>query len=454
MAVEIEDVGKCKKVLKFEIPTEQVKEKIEDKYGKLLKEAEMPGFRRGHVPRKLLERRLGKRIETEIKEDMMSTALSDAIEKHKLNLLGELELPKAQDVNLDVSAPFKFQVTVMVRPEVNVADYVAVEVEIEEPTATDEDVENEIERLRKETAELTVVEGRPVALADVLICSITLTCEGTEILRSENAYVLPAVKGLFGIEIPELPTRLEGRNRGDTVEVSFVLSKASSLSVKKNFWGKTATASIKINEIKEMKKPEPTDQWAKSIGFEGLQQLKTKLRDDILTSRKEIWKSIVEEITMSKIIRKTQFDVPSELMEKRADQLAAYRAFRLANAGVEQEKIDAEIKKYRNQSLQEIEYLFREDLIVAKIAEMENIFVTEEEVDAQVSRIARERGVSEAQLLEQLEGENMLQQLRADMLTKKVKTFLREKANVKVLPPGTLKKRAEEKSDSPAPSGT
>jgi trigger factor len=452
--VEIEDAGKCKKVLKFEIPTEQVKEKIEDKYGKLLKEAEMPGFRRGHVPRKLLERRLGKRIETEIKEEMMSKALDETIEKHKLNLLGELELPKAQDISLDASAPFKFQVTVMVRPDVNVTDYIGVELEIEEATATDEDVENEIERLRKETAELTVVEGRPVALSDVLICSITLTCEGIEAFKSENAYLSAASKGLLGIEIPELSSKLEGRNRGDSVEVSFVLQHTNSLRLKKNFVGKTATATIKINEIKEMKKPEATDQWAKSIGFEGLEQLKSKLRDNILTNKKALWESAAKEIITMKIIQKTQFDVPSELIAKRADELAAYRAFRLASAGIEQTKIDAEAQKYHERTMQEIEYKFREDLIVAKIAEMENIFVTEEEVDAEIAAIARERGVSETQLMEQLEGENILEHFRQDMLAKKVKTFLREKANVKVLPPGSLKKRAQEKDDSPAPSGT
>lgn len=454
MQVEIEDAGKCKKVLKFEIPTEQVKEKIEDKYSELLKEAEMPGFRRGHVPRKLLERRFGKRIEDELKEEMMSEAMSEAIEKHKLTLLGELEMPKTEDISLDASGPFKFQVTVMVRPAVSVTDYIGVEAEIEEATVTDEDIQNEIERLQRETAELSVVEGRSVTLSDTLICAVTVTCEGTEVFRSANAYLFPATKGLFGIEIPELSSKFEGRNRGDSVEVSFVLPKVSALKVKESLIGKTATATVKINEIKELKKPDPTDEWAKNMGFEGLNQLKSKLREIIRTIKEELWKSASKKAITLKIMDRTQFDIPSELIEKRADQLAAYRAFRLANAGIEQAKIDADVKQYRQYTQVEIEHLFREDLIISKIAEMENIFVTEEEVDAEVARIARERGVSEAQLLDQLEKENMVGQLRQDMLTKKVKDFLFEKANVKVLPAGTLKARAQKESDSPAPTGT
>lgn len=455
MQVEIEDAGKCKKVLKFEIPVEQVKEKIEDKYGKLLKETEMPGFRRGHVPRKLLERRLGKRVENEIKEEMMSAAMEEAIDKHKLTLLGELELPKAQDISLDASAPFKFQVTVIVRPEVSVTDYIGVEVEIEDAEVTDQELNNETERLRTETAELAVVEGRPVALSDVLICAVTVTCEGSEIFRSENAYLPPASKGLFGIETPELSSKLEGRSRGDSVEVSFVLPKVSSLKVRENLIGKSATAVIRINEIKELKKPEATDEWAKSIGFENLQQLKLKLRERVHETKEAAWKFIAERIIMAKIMQKTQFDVPSELIAKRAEQMAAYRAFRLADAGVEQAKIDADIKQYREYTEKEIESIFREDLIVQKIAQSENIFVTEEEVDAEVARIAREKGINEAELLDKLEAENMLPQVREDMLGKKVKTFLREKANVKVLPPGSLKAKPEQQEEgSPAPSGT
>ncbi|MFH1422651.1 MAG: hypothetical protein ABIH42_08085, partial [Planctomycetota bacterium] len=94
----------------------------------------------------------------------------------------------------------------------------------------------------------------------------------------------------------------------------------------------------------------------------------------------------------------------------------------------------------------EIEYIFRQDLIISKIAEKENIFVTEEEIDAEIVAISREKSVSEVQILEQLEAQDLMGKLRFDMLTGKVKAFLREKGNIKILPKGTLQKRAEEKA--------
>lgn len=444
--VEIEELGNCKKKLVIEIPAEKVTEELDKRTDELRRSAEVPGFRKGHIPPRLFERRFGKKLRDAIKSDLLEESFEEALGEHELEPLGEPEFPGIEEIELERESAFKYEVQLTVKPQVKVEDYVGVKVRAEEIEVTDEEVEQTIEQLRRERAELVVVEDRPVTEEDMVMVDVGVTAEGQTLHSSKGSYLGVASKGIFGIEVPDFSEKFLGRNRGDTVELEFELPKTSALEYDEELIGKTAHCTLKISEIKMLNVPEATDEWAKEIGMESLEELKKKVREGVNADKERARDRYVEKKILDNLLGACSFEVPAELMDARAQELTEYRRYQLMRAGVPYDKIDADLDMYRELSRQEIERNFRESLVLVKIAEMENVFVTEDEVDSAIAQIALREGQSPEALREEMDSRGLVSRLRDDLLESRVKEFLRKKAQVELVAPGTLAKEEETKS--------
>jgi trigger factor len=282
---------------------------------------------------------------------------------------------------------------------------------------------------------------------------VEVAVEGQVIHSSKNSYVGTGSKGIFGVEIADLPEKLTGRNRNETVEIEFELPKTSALEYGEELAGKQARCTFKINEIKTLKIPEANDEWAKEVGLESLDDLKEKVKEQVTAAKEQARNRYVEKKILDHLLDICGFEVPTDMIETRAHELTEYKRYQLLKAGVEAEKINADLDSYRDLSRQEIERNFREDLVLSKIAELENLFVTEDEVNGAIAQIALSRGQAPDQLQGEMESRGLVSRLRSDLLESRVKEFLREKAEVELLPPGSLSKEekpeeAEQKTES------
>ena len=443
MQVNIEELGNCKKKLTIEIPAEKVTEELDKRTAELRESAELRGFRRGHIPSKLFERRFGKKLREALKNDLTAEAFQETLSEHDLEPLGEPEFPGMDEIELERESVLKFEVELVVKPQVKVEDYMGVKVQAEEIEVTDEEVEQAIDHMRRERAEFVVVEDRASAEEDMLMVDVEVSAEGQVLHGASNVYLGVGSKGIYGIEISDLSEKLTGRNREDTVEIEFELPGTSALDYGEEMAGKMARCTMKINEIKTLNVPEATDEWAKEAGHESLAQLREKLKEQVNAAKERARNSYVEKKIIDQLLGSCSFDMPTEMIETRAHELTEYRRYQLLKAGVEAEKIDADLDSYRELSRQEIERNFREDLVLGKIAQLENLFVTEDEVGSAITQIAFSRGQTPEALQEEMETRGLVSRLRADLLESRVKEFLREKAEVELLPPGTLSKEEE-----------
>jgi trigger factor len=445
--VTIEDLGNCRKKLTIEIPAEKVTEDLDNRTDELKSTAELPGFRRGHIPARLFERRFGKKLREALRNDLTAEAFEEALSEHNLEPLGEPEFPGIEEIELERESMLKFEVELVVKPQVKVEDYMGVKVRAEEIEVTEEEVERTVENIRREEAELVVVEDRASAEEDMLMVDVEVTAEGQVLHSSSSSYIGVGSKGVFGIEIDNLTGKLTGRNRGETVEIEFELPGACALEYGEELAGKQARCTLKINEIKTVKMPEATDELAKDAGFDSLAELKEKIKESVRTSKEHARDRYVEKKILDKLLESTGFEVPAEMIEAKAHMLMEYRRYQLLKEGVDSKKIDADLDSYKELSRQEIERNFREGLVLNKVAELENIFVTEGEVDSAINQIALGRGQSPDVLREEMESRSLVARLREDLRDSKVREFLREKAEVELVPPGTLSK--EEKPEDP-----
>jgi trigger factor len=443
--VTIEDLGNCKKKLLIEVPTEKVTEELDKRTRELQASAELPGFRRGHIPPKLFERRFGKKMREALKNDLTAEAFEEALSEHSLEPLGEPEFPGIEEIELERESTFKFEVHLIVKPQVKVEDYMKVKVQAEEIEVIDEEIDDAVERLRRERAELVVVEDRESAGDDMLMVNVEVTAEGQSLYSSKNSYIGAGSKGIFGMELEELPDKLLGRNRGDVIELEFELPKTSALEYAEEMVGKKAKCTLEVNEIKTLDVPDANDKWAKEVGFESLAALREKVAEEVKSAKEHGRDNYVERKILDQLIESCGFEVPTDMIEARARELTEYRRYQLLKAGVETDKIDADLDSYSELSRQEIERNFRDSLILGKIAELENIFVTEDEVDMAIAQIALSRGQSPDSLREEMDSRGMVSRLRSELLESRVKRFLREKAEIELLAPGSLYKEEESK---------
>jgi len=281
----------------------------------------------------------------------------------------------------------------------------------------------------------------------MLMVDVEVTAEGQELHSSQGSYVGVGSKGVFGVEIEGLAEKLKGHKAGDSVELEFELPKTSALDYGEELAGKTAKCVLKVNEVKTLNVPEATDEWAKEVGFESITDMREKVKEQVRAAKERGRDRYVEQRILDKLLESTGFDVPTEMIEAKAHEVTEYRRFQLIKAGVESEKIDTDLDSYRDLSKKELERNFKVDLILTKIAELENIFVTEDEVDGAIAQIALSRGQMPDAFREEMDARGLTSKLRSELLEARVKEYLRKKAKLELVPAGTLGQ--DEKKEEP-----
>ena len=249
MNIEIEEVGPCKKLLKFEIP----KETIEGEWQKQLKEvarmAKLPGFRKGKAPRKLLEKNYGDKIIDDVKRAVVSDSYQQAIEKNKLSPIGD---PDISDFDFELGKPLKFEITLEVLPTFELGEYKGMPLKSKPVSVTDEDIDKALETISKQKAQLTVVKTGKVKGEDFIICDCEVGINGEVVWSDQELEVMVSGSHVTDIAVPDLKDSLVGAKSGDKISVDVELGDNFSVEQHRN---KPAKMEISIKEIKRPKEP-------------------------------------------------------------------------------------------------------------------------------------------------------------------------------------------------------
>lgn len=223
MNVTIEEAGPCKKVLKFEIPKETVESEFEKKTVEVCDTVELPGFRKGRAPRKLVEKRFGPQIKDEVKQSVVSDCYQKTLEEHKLNPVGN---PKFGEIELEMGKPLTFDVTLEVWPSFEVTQYKGLQLKKKSAEVTEDDLQKALTDMAFRKAHLTVVKDGKAQRGDQLICDCTVEAGGNAVLEDEDIEILVANGiAVANTTIPDLATKLEGAQSGEKREIDVKLSQ-------------------------------------------------------------------------------------------------------------------------------------------------------------------------------------------------------------------------------------
>jgi len=269
--VTIEDVGPCKKKVCVEIPEEAVRSATDEQYENLRKEAIVPGFRRGRAPRRLLEKRFGKETNEQIKLKLLADASDSAIKDNEVDVLRDPDVD-FENIELPEAGPLKFDFEVEVRPEFDLPELEGIAVEKTKLEVTDEQVNREIEQLRRWSGIWAPREGGAAELEDQVIADVVLKAEDVEEEQKlDNVEIYVRQNGFVGaVPVEKLDEVLTGAKAGETRETSVDVPKTY---FREEYRGKKVDVKITVKDIKCLKPAAVDEGFFKRLGVEDEDEL-------------------------------------------------------------------------------------------------------------------------------------------------------------------------------------
>lgn len=360
------------------------------------KDAKVAGFRPGHVPKDVLERTFKKEIEDEILNHIISEEYSKAVSENDLKPIDNIKLEKYENENDKVELVF----TIPVLPEIKLGEYKGVKAEKEELKVTDEKVNEEIERLRAGAAKLKEVEEDAAAeLNDVTNINFEGFIDG-EAFEGGKAEGFDLTLGSKNF-IDTFEDQIVGHKKGDEFDVNVTFPENYGAE---NLAGKPAVFKVKVNSIKRREETELNDDLAKELGFDSIEDLKNKTKENI-TKREE---SRIENEFRNKVVEKvaegTEVEVPEGLIQREIQYKVNEFAQQLQMQGMSLnqyfEMTGQDLEKMRETLREPAKKSLKTQLILDEIAKVENIVASDEDVNAEVGKMAEMYGVDKDVILD------------------------------------------------------
>jgi trigger factor len=437
--VTIEEAGPCKKKLVIEVPEETVKKAADEQYETLRKEALVPGFRKGRVPRRLLEKRFGKETSEQIKLKLLAEASDSAIKDNKLDVLRDPDID-FEKIELPAAGPLKFDFEVEVRPEFNLPKLEGIPVEKRKLKVTDEQIDREIDQLQRWSGVWTPRDDGEVELNDQIIADVVLKAEGLEAEQKlNNIEIYVRHNGFVGaIPVEKLDELLVGARSGDVRQISVDVPKTY---FRQEYRGKKVDIRITVKEAKWLK-PAPLDEnFFKRFGVKDENELREKLRDGLQSRLEQQVRGEMAEQIYKYMLDNTSFDLPVDVVAEQSTALLQRQNANLMMRGIGREQIEEQMEQLRAGSEQQAKEQLKTFFIMAKVAEKFKIDVSEEEINGYIAQLAVQRGQRPERMREEMVRDGSLAQFRLQVMEDKCIAKLLESAKITEIEP--QKKAAE-----------
>lgn len=383
MKTTSEKIENCQVALNIEMEGEETQKYLGIALEHLAKKVTLPGFRKGKAPSALIEQHVGKEaIFQEALEHLVPEAYEEALAKESITAIAN---PKIELIQIE---PVIFKATVPTKPEVTPGNYKDIKLEIGKKEITDSDINQVIEQLRLQFGTLVPVE-RDIQYGDVIAADIEgKRGEETIINRKDAMY---EVNQDSKIPVPGFSEKLVGLKKDS--ETSIDISFPDDYEIKE-IAGKQYSFTVKINDVKEKSLPEINDDFAKNAGSENVDDLKEKIRAGLQSRADEALKKEFEHKLITQLIEQSAIDFPPVLVEKEIDHLISEesRNFNDGEKGLENYLSNAKktMEEHRGDLKPAASDRVKAYLVTSKIAELENITASDEEVDQSIENMIKE----------------------------------------------------------------
>lgn len=389
MNTELIDVSPSRKEIKIEIEPAEVRSVYNRVSQKFAKGAQVDGFRKGFAPLDIIRLRYKDQIKSEVLQELFAPKVGEAIQEHGLQPLVEphLHLENPETVKVNGSEPISLSVHVEVMPEIGEPTYKNLEATRRVRPSSDEELENLIDERRQEAATLIPVENRKSESGDVLIVDLEGNFEG-----EENAEPIKA----DNLEIKLGDDQIEKSFTENLIGVEADEEKEFTVAYPENFTspmlaGKTVNYKAKVKSVGAIELPELDDEWAQSLdeGYETMTDLRAKMREELESGAKAEADNAIRSELIGKLVETNEIEVPKSLIDMQARNLLNNFGEDMARRGMDLNKIEKDfIQMLYTQMQGQAERDVRGAMLLEKVADIENLEVSDEEIEEEVAHVA------------------------------------------------------------------
>jgi trigger factor len=406
MKTELKEVSPTQREIKIEIEPEAVKEVYNKVSRKYAQGASVPGFRKGLAPLDVIRLRFKEEIQNEVLRELLPQKVQQAIEEHGLNPLSEpqLHFDNFDNLKLNGSQSLSLHIHVEVMPEIPTPDYKGLEVTRRIRPLPEGEMQRIINQRRQSGATLMPVEGRKSETGDTVIVDLEGTFAGDEASEPIKADDLEITLGDANID-QSFNENLVGLEPDE--EKEFTVEYAADFS-SPVLAGKTVTYTAKVKSLGKVELPELDDEWAQSLdeGYESLADLQERLGKDLEKVSLSDADAAVRNELINQLIGKYDFEIPEALIETQARNLLNNFAQDMQQRGVDLNKVEKEfVQMAYNQMRTQAERDVRGAMLLEKVAELENVEVSDEEVATEIEMMANYYNVPVEQIKQSLAGQ-------------------------------------------------
>jgi trigger factor len=426
--VTIEDAGPCKKKVIIEVPEETIKKATDEQYNTLRKEVVLPGFRKGRAPRRLLEKRFGKETSEQVKLKLLADASEAAVKDKKIDILSDPDI-EFEKLELPAQGSLKFDFVVEVRPEFELPLLEGIQVTKTRLEVTDEQIDREIEHLRRWTGVWTPKDEGTVELQDQIIADVLLKIEGVEgETKLDNVEVYVRPHGFVAlVPVENLDEVLTGAGVGDTRQTTVEVPKTY---FREEYRGKKVDVQITVREIKWLKPAELDENFLRRYSAGNENELREKIRDTLQGQLQTRARTEMSEQIYKYLLDNTNFDLPLDIVAKQATTLLQRQYVTLLDRGLARDQIDEQMEQLRASSEEQAKEQLKTFFIIDKVADKLGVEVTDEEINGHIAQVAVRRGQRPEKLRENMERDGSLAQFKLEVRQDKCIAKLLESAKI------------------------
>jgi trigger factor len=423
--VEIKDVGPCRKHIKVTVDRVDVDKLLEAKYKELVGDSSVPGFRPGKAPKRIVVRRFKNDVQDQIKSQVLLSSLEQLADEHDVAPLSPPNI-NPNKLLIPDQGPFVYEFEVEVRPEFELPNYKGLKLRRPTRTFTDADVAKEMRRVLSQFGQLVPKDG-PAESGDYLIGDMTTRLQD-RVIGTANEITLridDTVTFKDGVA-NNFAAQTVGARAGDTRTFDITMTDAvADQSLK----GQTVQATLEVKDIKQLRLPELTEDFLQEqLGVRTEDQLRERVRLMLDRRLEYAQRQSAREQVLQQIAAASSWQLPEDLLMRQARKALGRRVMEMREAGMTDEEIKSRERLLQRDVLNSTALALKEHFVLQKIAEVEKIEIDDDEIEAEVEAIADQTGESARRVRAQLEREDMLETLAAQLIERKALNLILESA--------------------------
>lgn len=429
--VTIADAGPCRKKVSIEIPEKIITKAFDKQYRELSRDAEVPGFRKGRAPRRLLEKRFGKEVGEQVKLKLMVDASDSAVKDNELDMLGEPDA-KHEDIELPESGAMKFDFEIEVRPDFELPELDGIPVEKPKIEVTDEQTKEGIAGLQKRLGKWTPKDG-VIEVDNQIIADVVIKPEDGDEEKIANSEIAVRANGFVGkIPVEKLDELLIKAKAGDVKETTV---DVASTFYDESLRGKKIDIKITINDVKELVPAKLDKEFFDKLGIADKDELSERLRERAEMDVKQRVRSAMQNSIYEYLLKNTKFDLPADVVADQSEQLLKRQYTQLLMQDQKPEQVTKLMETLKASTEEQAREQLKTFFIMDKIADKLEIKASEEEINGHIAQAAMQRRIRPDKMREQMARDGSLSQFALEVTQQKCVDKLLESAKIKEVTP-------------------